>query len=188
MKRPLFKLIALIVILFALWEGLAIYHSLNFWKRDSVQASPPDGFSRSPILDLALPDLNQRIQSMRQWDGRVLVVNFWASWCEPCKGEMPMLRQLQAAWPADQVRFVGIGIDEQAAVSTYLRRQPMNYPMLLGSQATLDLTVPYGNRQSAIPFTLVFDPAGRVVLHKLGRVGESELRSAILTASRVRQS
>ncbi len=188
MKRPIFKLIALIVLLFVVWEGISIYHSLNYWKHGSGQSEGAASIAHSPILDLTLPDLHRRTQSMRQWEGRVLVVNFWASWCEPCKDEMPMLRHLQAAWPSDQVRFIGIGIDEPEAVEAYLRLQPMNYPMLLGTQATLDLTAPYGNRQSGIPFTLVFDPAGRVVLRKLGRVSEPELRSAIVTATRVLQS
>ncbi|MDE1943285.1 MAG: TlpA family protein disulfide reductase [Betaproteobacteria bacterium] len=188
MKHPIFKLVALIAFLFALWEGIAIYRSLNYWNHGTGQDTAPVHAALSPILEMALPDLAQQVQSMRQWQGRVLVVNFWASWCEPCKDEMPMLKRLQANWPSDQVRFVGIGIDEREAIATYLQHQPMNYPMLLGTQQTLNLTAPYGNAQSGIPFTLVFDPWGNVIMKKLGRVGESELQTAIVTASRARQS
>ncbi|NDU92228.1 MAG: TlpA family protein disulfide reductase [Ferrovum sp.] len=187
MKLPLVKLIILIVIAFAIWEGFAIYHSLHYWGRDESQSERPKT-SLSPILTLSLPDLGQQNQSLHQWQGRVLVVNFWAAWCEPCKDEMPMLKEIQAAWPVDQVRFVGIGIDDREALRAYLQQQPMNYPMLVGTQDTLDMTGPYGNAQQGIPFTLVFDRNGEIVLKKLGRIQASELRQAILIAIHAQQS
>ncbi|MDE1990526.1 MAG: TlpA family protein disulfide reductase [Betaproteobacteria bacterium] len=188
MKLPIFKLVALIALLFAIWEGISVYRSLHYWNQGSGQAPAPMHAALPPLLELSLPDLAQRMQSMQQWQGRVLVVNFWASWCEPCKDEMPMLKRLQATWPSDRVQFVGIGIDEREAIAAYLQHQPMNYPMLLGTQETLDLTAPYGNAQSGIPFTLVFDPAGQIIMQKLGRVSENELQAAIVTASHARQS
>ncbi len=187
MKLPLVKLIILIVLAFAVWEGVAIYHSLHYWGHDESRIAPPKAVL-SPILALSLPDLGQQSQALRQWQGRVLVVNFWAAWCEPCKDEMPMLKEMQAAWAADQVRFVGIGIDEPEALRAYLKHQPMNYPMLVGTQDTLVMTGPYGNPQEGIPFTLVFDRNGEVVLKKLGRIQASELRQAILTAIHAQQS
>ena len=187
MNRPLLKLIILIVLAFALWEGIAIYHSLNYWKHDDSRAEPGQT-AISPILALTLPDLEERNQALRQWQGRVLVVNFWAAWCEPCKDEMPMLKQAQGAWPTDQVRFVGIGIDDREALRAYLKQHPMNYPMLVGNHDTLTMTGPYGNAQEGIPFTLVFGRNGEIVLGKLGRIEEPELRQAILTAIHAQQS
>jgi hypothetical protein len=95
---------------------------------------------------------------------------------------------MQAAWPSDQVRFVGIGIDEREALRAYLKLQPMNYPTLVGTQDTLSMTGPYGNAQEGIPFTMVFGRKGEIVLKKLGRIRESELRQAILTAIHAQQS
>ncbi len=187
MKLPIFKLILLIVVIFAVWEGIAVYRSLNYWK---PSPTPPRLSQNTPpaLLQMSLPDLGHRLQPLQQWQGRVLVVNFWATWCEPCKDEMPMLDHMQANWPTSQVQFVGIGVDEREAIVQYLKFQPMRYPMLVGNQETLDVTAAYGNAQSGIPFTLVFSPAGDLVLHKLGRITEPELRNAILTATRVRQS
>lgn len=187
MKLPLMKLIILIALAFALWEGVAIYHSLHYWDRDKSRTEAPKA-SLSPILALSLPDLKQQSQALHQWQGRVLVVNFWAAWCEPCKDEMQMLRQMQSAWPADQVRFVGIGIDDREALRAYLKHQPMNYPMLVGTQDTLMMTGPYGNPQEGIPFTMVFGRNGEIVLKKLGRIQAPELRQAILTAIHAQQS
>jgi len=187
MKLPLVKLIILIVLAFAVWEGVAVYHSLHYWGRDESRTESPK-VAPSPILALSLPDLGQQSQALRQWQGRVLVVNFWAAWCEPCKDEMPMLKEMQAAWTTDQVRFVGIGIDEPEALRAYLKHQPMNYPMLVGTQDTLVMTGPYGNPQEGIPFTLVFDRNGEIVLKKLGRIQALELRQAILTAIHAQQS
>ena len=99
-----------------------------------------------------------------------------------------MLKQTQGAWPADQVRFVGIGIDDREALRSYLKQHPMNYPMLVGNHDTLSMTGPYGNAQEGIPFTLVFGRNGEIVLRKLGRVEEPELRQAILTAISAQQS
>ncbi len=187
MKSPLIKLIALIALAFAVWEGIAVYRSLNYWKPAESQTSTPRT-ALSPILELSLQDMEQHLQPMRQWQGRVLVINFWAAWCEPCKDEMPMLKQMQTTWPSDQVRFVGIGIDDRQALQTYLKQQPMNYPMLVGTQDTLGLTELYGNVQKGIPFTLIFDRSGHIVLKKLGRIREPELRNAILTATHAQQS
>ncbi len=187
MKSPLIKLIVLIALAFAVWEGIAIYRSLNYWKPAEPETNTPKA-AISPILELSLQDMEQKPQPLRQWQGRVLVINFWAAWCEPCKDEMPMLKKMQAAWPPDKVRFVGIGIDERQALLAFLKQQPMNYPMLIGTQDTLDLTGPYGNVQGGIPFTLVFDRSSHIVLKKLGRINEPELRNAILTAIHVQQS
>ncbi len=93
-----------------------------------------------------------------------------------------MLVQLQQRLGQHQVQFVGIGVDEPGAIQDYLKHQPLNYPVLTGSDDTLALTRPLGNPQQGIPFTLVFDGKGHMVLQKLGRIDETELRQAIENA------
>ncbi len=187
MKNNLFKWIVVLAVVFLVAEGFSIYRSLNFWKNHSLNGDSPWG-STMGLLDLSLPDLQQHAQNLHQWQGRVLVVNFWAPWCEPCKAELPLLNKAQAGWSPDQVRIVGIGIDEPQALREYLRQQPLGYPVLVGTSDTLQLTKAYGNSQKALPFTLVFDATGHVVLEKLGRLHGNELDQAILTATHARQS
>ncbi len=205
----------LIALLFALWEGWEIYHSLHYWQPgnpaesslnqpavipatalpDESRASLPGTVSRERssrsgeapdaavrIRELTLPDLQQHPQSLHQWAGRVLVINFWATWCEPCKEEIPMMNHLQRNLGDQQVRFVGIGVDEPGAILDFVKHQPFSYPVLTGSDQDLALTRSLGNPQQGIPFTLVFDAKGHTILKKLGRMEESELRQAITAA------
>lgn len=191
-NKSIWVLIGVIALVFALWEGWEIYHSLQHWQPGHSAASSPLSSQSAPIAaspdaaallrELTLPDLQQRPQSLRQWKGRVLVINFWATWCEPCKEEIPMLNQLQQTLGERQVRFVGIGVDEPSAILDYTQRQPFHYPVLTGTDQALALTRSLGNPQQGIPFTLVFDAQGHTVLEKLGRMQESELRQAIAAA------
>lgn len=174
-KKPLIALIGLLALLFTLWEGWEIAHGLQ---------GPHTPEADVHLRELTLPDLKQHPQSLRQWDGRVLVVNFWATWCEPCKEEIPLLNHVQQDLGEQQVQFVGIGVDEPAALLDFVQHQPFSYPVLSGSDQTLALTRSLGNSQQGIPFTVVFDPRGRAVLQKLGRVEERELRQAIALALR----
>jgi thiol-disulfide isomerase/thioredoxin len=184
MKNPLLRLAVAIALVFAVVEGISIYRSLSFWKPQSQVESPVG----TAWLQMTLPDLQQKPQSLAQWKGQVVVLNFWASWCEPCKDEMPLLDGLQKSLELQKVRFIGVGIDEPGALRDYLKSHPVSYPVLVGDSTTLALTRPFGNSQQGLPFTLVLDRQGQVVSEKLGRIHEDDLRAAIATAGHAPQS
>jgi thiol-disulfide isomerase/thioredoxin len=127
------------------------------------------------IMRLRLPDLAGHEQELAQWRGRVLVVNFWATWCAPCREEIPAFVSLQAKYGPSGAQFVGIAIDRREKVAEFAREFRINYPILLAGIEMVDVTRQAGNRVGALPYTLVFDRHGRIVASELGRAREAEL-------------
>jgi thiol-disulfide isomerase/thioredoxin len=116
------------------------------------------------------------------WRGKVLVVNFWASWCPPCVEEMPTLDQLQAEFLSQNVLFVGIGIDSPSNIRQFLEMTPVSYPIVIGGLEGSALSKQMGNAQGALPYTIIIDAKGKATSSKLGKISEEELRKAIKSA------
>ncbi|MGV0982647.1 MAG: TlpA family protein disulfide reductase [Polynucleobacter sp.] len=117
-----------------------------------------------------------------QWRGKVLVVNFWASWCPPCVEEMPTLDKLQAEFKSQNVLFVGIGIDSPSNIREFLEKTPVSYPIVIGGLEGSNLSKQLGNSQGALPYTIVINAQGKATSSKLGKISEEELRKAIKSA------
>ncbi|WP_062308004.1 TlpA family protein disulfide reductase [Polynucleobacter sinensis] len=116
------------------------------------------------------------------WRGKVLVVNFWASWCPPCVEEMPTLDKLQQEFSAQNVLFVGIGIDSPSNIRQFLENTPVSYPIVIGGLEGSSLSKQMGNTQGALPYTIIIDARGKSTSSKLGKISEDELRKAIKAA------
>jgi len=125
------------------------------------------------VPDLALPDLAGQLRSLRAYGGHPLIINFWATWCAPCRREMPLLQQLRRTYRADGLQIVGIAVDFRAAVVEYLRRQPVDYPQLVGEDAGLAAAEQFG-MQTVLPFSVFADAGGRIVAVKLGELHADE--------------
>ena len=139
----------------------------------------PDEPSAAPLLGLTLPDVDGRDQQFDQWRGKVLVVNFWATWCEPCREEMPEFVKTQARLGDKGLQFVGIAIDQPDKIRKFSRELGLNYPSLVGGYGALELSKSLGNRLMALPFSLVIDRQGRVVHTQLGLLKPEKLATII---------
>jgi len=117
-----------------------------------------------------------------EWQGKVLVVNFWASWCPPCVEEMPTLDLLQQEFMQQNVLFVGIGIDSPSNIREFLKSTPVSYPIVIGGLEGSNLSKQMGNTQGALPYTVIINAKGKAVYTKLGKISEEELRIAIKSA------
>ncbi|HBK43757.1 MULTISPECIES: TlpA disulfide reductase family protein [unclassified Polynucleobacter] len=117
-----------------------------------------------------------------QWQGKVLVVNFWASWCPPCVEEMPALDALQGEFKDQNVLFVGIGIDSPSNIRQFLEMTPVSYPIVIGGLEGSNLSKQMGNSQGALPYTIIINAQGKSTSSKLGKISEEELRKAIKSA------
>ena len=117
-----------------------------------------------------------------QWRGKVLVVNFWASWCPPCVEEMPTLDKLQQEFLSQNVLIVGIGIDSPSNIREFLQKTPVSYPIVIGGLEGSNLSKQMGNAQGALPYTVIISPSGKSTYTKLGKISEDELRKAIKDA------
>lgn len=117
-----------------------------------------------------------------QWQGKVLVVNFWASWCPPCVEEMPTLDALQGEFKDKNVLFVGIGIDSPSNIRQFLEMTPVSYPIVIGGLEGSNLSKQMGNSQGALPYTIIINAQGKSTSSKLGKISEEELRKSIKSA------
>lgn len=125
-------------------------------------------------LDFNFPDVTGQPQSVKQWQGKILVINFWATWCPPCLQEIPEFVRWQQEFKADGVQFIGIALDEQNAVAEYLQKVQINYPILIAGDAGAMLAQQWGNIINAVPFTVIVDAQGRIVHRQPGEMDRQQ--------------
>ncbi len=131
------------------------------------------------ILEASLPDLQGDDQAVSQWLGKVMVVNFWATWCTPCREEIPEFIEAQNKYGDQGLIFVGIAIDQLDKVKMFSQEFGINYPVLIGSFNTWSLLEAAGNRMSALPYTVVLNRSGEIVDTYLGRVNLKKLEKLV---------
>jgi thiol-disulfide isomerase/thioredoxin len=136
---------------------------------------PPEPAAVLALTRVELPDLAGRQTTLEQWRGKVLVVNFWASWCAPCREEIPGLLRIQERFAANGVQVVGIAVDTVAKSRQAASEMAISYPVLVGGIQVIDVTRQLGNRAGALPYTVVLDREGRVVTTHLGILTEVQL-------------
>ena len=147
------------------------------WLAEHVAPSQLPNASRAAsegdrIGPLALTDLNGHRQTLPASGGRRMLVNVWASWCGPCRDEMPLLARFAKSQGTTGVTVIGIAQDDSASIHGYLRRTPVNYPILLDDSkghAGLQL----GNRLGALPYSALLDGDGRLLRRKYGPFASS---------------
>lgn len=117
-----------------------------------------------------LADSDGRKRSLSDWKGRPLMVNYWATWCGPCRREIPLLNQLRAENQAMKLEIVGIAVDFRDDVLKYVKENPLSYPLLIGEEDGLAAVTAMGVGQAAFPFTVFADSRQRILALKLGEL------------------
>lgn len=158
--------------------------ALGFFFGQPQQLQTQSGTAISPdaaakLANLVVTTPQGQPASLSQWQGKVRVVNFWATWCPPCREEMPEFSRVQQKLADKGVQFVGIGIDTPENILNFQKASPVSYPLLLGSYDVLKLTVELGNKSSALPFTVILDRAGKIAHSKTGKLSEAELETLL---------
>jgi thiol-disulfide isomerase/thioredoxin len=131
--------------------------------------------------EFSLVDSNGQRRSISEWDGHPLMVNFWATWCPPCRREIPLLNALRAEYGPRGYEIVGIAIDFREDVLAYMKGTPISYPMLIGEQDAIDVAQAFGIDDLFYPSTVFMDRRGRIVTIKVGELHAPEA-DAILSA------
>ena len=131
------------------------------------------------VFELTLTDMNGKTQNLAQWRGRVLIVNYWATWCQPCREEMPGFSRLQDKYRDKSVQFVGISSDTADKIIEFQKTTPVTYPLLIGDLGIMESSAKLGNIRQGLPFTAVFDREGNLSATKLGRLSELELEGQL---------
>lgn len=131
-------------------------------------ATKPTEPSFRPTFTLS--DIDGIERSIEEWDGQILIINFWATWCAPCRREIPMLIELQQVYGDRQVQVIGIAVDFLDQVRQYAAKTPFNYPILVGEQEAIEIAGQFGAAFVGLPFTVFTDPAGRIVERHTGEL------------------
>jgi thiol-disulfide isomerase/thioredoxin len=126
-----------------------------------------------------LPDPAGQPQPFEQWKGQVIIVNFWATWCTPCREEMPHFVRMQDMYGKRGLTFVGIAIDKAERVERFAREIGVNYPLLVGDMSAFQLARQAGNVGDFLPYTVVLDRGGRIVARRAGVYTEQTLAPII---------
>jgi len=165
--------LALLLALAAFAAGLYFGH-----RPSGIQANP-DGVAVQELLRMELPTAEGTPQALSQWQGQWRIINYWATWCPPCREEMPEFSRLQKEYQGKGVQFVGIALDSSENVVAFNQATPAAYPLLIASPTAIRNLKALGNGQGALPYTLIIDPQGIVRETRLGALTATELRAIL---------
>jgi thiol-disulfide isomerase/thioredoxin len=129
------------------------------------------------LLAQQLPDSDGKSHALAQWQGKPLVVNFWATWCPPCVDEMPELSALQTELAPKGVQIIGIGIDSPSNIREFAAKYRIAYPLFVAGLTGTDLSRQFGNQNGGLPFTALIDKNGQIIETYIGRLKMDQLRA-----------
>lgn len=147
---------------------------LNPQPPPAAAANPPQPRPIPERLpDFTLPDLRGVSHRLADWRGRPLVVNFWATWCEPCRREIPLLKAIRRENAVTHLEIVGIALDHPEEVRKFVAKLGIDYPVLVGEKGGLEAVSAFGV-DTVLPFTAFADAEGRIVTLKIGELHRDE--------------
>lgn len=129
--------------------------------------------------DFQFADQDGVVRRIADWDGQVLVVNFWATWCAPCIEEIPFFVELQRSYAGDGVQFLGIAVDDMENVQAFAEQYALNYPTAAGDESAFEMLKAFGNTFGGLPYTALVDRDGDIVFRHPGAIERSQLEAAI---------
>ncbi|HUA24692.1 MAG TPA: TlpA disulfide reductase family protein [Steroidobacteraceae bacterium] len=155
----------------------------------TAAAPAPATATPEQLPEISLPDVAGRPHRLSEWRGRPLFINFWATWCEPCRREIPLLKSLRMENAKTRLEIVGIALDQQQSVQEFVQKLGIEYPVLVGEKGGLEAVSAFG-MDTVLPFTVVADSEGRIVTIKVGELHRDEAtfilaRLADLSAGRI---
>lgn len=132
-----------------------------------------------PRPAFSLKDIDGELRDIKEWDDKVLLVNFWATWCPPCKKEIPAFMELQEKYTDHGFQIIGIAIDDEQAVRDFADTMGMNYPIMAAELAAMELAREYGNRVNALPYSAFVSREGKITHVRAGELSKQETEKII---------
>jgi len=160
--------------------GLLLGIGSSLYKNGNIKANTSEttSHSLSSLPEFSYPDLQDNQRSSAEWRGKIVVLNFWATWCPPCRKEIPHFIEVQKNHK-DSTQFVGIAIDDKDSVVEFAEIMGINYPTLLGDMNAIGISKQLGNSFSGLPFTAIFDQQGKLIHTQVGEILREELEAEI---------
>lgn len=147
-------------------------------KNTAPKSSPKDLLGKL-APDFSLNDASGKLRNVSEWEGKVLVINFWATWCPPCLEEIPHFIELQDKYASQGLQFLGIALENVDTVVDFAKQHGMNYPLLVGERDVIALAGKFGNRVGGLPYTVVLDRNGQINFIKQGPLSSAEAEQVI---------
>ncbi len=123
-----------------------------------------------PRPEFSMLDLDGKLRNISEWDGKVVLLNFWATWCPPCMKEIPVLIELQQQYGDKGLQVVGVAVDNVEAVRSFATQVGINYPLLPAEDGTIELAERYGNHHGALPYTVFIAANGEISYTLMGEL------------------
>lgn len=159
--------------------GFSIYYYFLSPNKNNDAKDVDKSLSTQTFFAANLPNENGVSQALSQYKGKIIVLNFWATWCPPCREEMPELSQLQQEYANKNVVVLGIAIDEIGLVKEFAKSTKVSYPLFAAEEEGMTLGSALGNNKGVLPYTLIIDTNGNVVKTYFGRISKPLLKTVL---------
>ena len=170
----------LLIAFIASTTGYAIF---SLKKTTDLTNLPPVNNESSIIgterAGFTLPDLDGKPRHINEWNGNVILINFWATWCPPCRREMPGFIEVREQYAAQGFEIIGIAIDNVEPVREFAASLGLNYPILLGQSDANIVAGHYGNAMGVLPFSVIIDRQGKIQFSRAGELDKSILEKEL---------
>ena len=182
--------VAALLVVLGIWAGAKVHFTRSSAHTPPGVVTVPAGVASAPspsdlefpptkipdrLPQFSLADRAGKATSIRSFDGKSLIINFWATWCAPCRSEIPLLERLHAEWAERDVSVVGIAVDYRDKVLEFADRFKIGYPLLIGEQDALDAAAAFGVETPVFPFTVFTDRRGEVVTLFIGELHQRQV-------------
>lgn len=179
-RGPVWTRLAVVAVL----AGVAAYLAVRAIPEPRV--TPPAAPAPAAVIPdrlpaVTLPDRAGQSRSLSEWDGRPLIINFWATWCAPCRREIPLLNSLAESYRAQGFEVIGIAVDFREEVLRFVESTPIGYPVLIGEEDGLDAARAFGMDTVGLPFTVFADRSGRIATIHVGELHRPQAESILAT-------
>lgn len=180
--------LVVIVIVLAIVSAVGGYQLQQYLKADIdkqvvVVKNPiaPKDVIGTKVENFSLLDVNGEQRSLSEWQGKIIAINFWATWCGPCREEIPAFVELQEQYANDGLQFIGVALQEADEIRDFLKEFNVNYPSLVGADNVIQIAKQLGNDIGALPYTVIINRDGIISFTRRGPLLKAEAETVIQT-------
>ena len=169
MKTPVLFITGVVLATLSGIAGYKLYqHQAAAGDEPVAVKQEPETLLGSMRPSFSLTDINGELRDIKEWQGKVIALNFWATWCPPCLKEIPEFIHLQEKYAERGLQFVGVALENVEPVKKFVTEKGVNYPVMAGELEVIKIAKSYGNQHGALPYTVIIDREGRIAFVKAG--------------------